>query len=255
VILSLADNGGCAEEYGSRGPVRPAPGANLKAKPLGPNELQTRMQPLMTRDGRPVRTGRGVMPGPADTYIAYGLPWANASNTPFRRYKHWVHEGGIASPLVVHWPRGIAASRHGKLVHQPGHLIDLMATCVDLAKAEYPERVGEHEITPLEGVSLRPAWDDKDLGRKAPLFWEHEGNRAIRDGKWKLVARGARGDWELYDLKADRTELNDLAAKHPERVKAMADTWEAWAVRAKVKPWIWGKDRRPKKPAKKNAKN
>lgn len=237
LIFFLADNGGCAEEYGSRGPVRPRPGTVIE--PLAKDTLQTRMQPRITRDGKPVRTGRGVMPGPADTYIAYGLPWANASNTPFRLYKHFVHEGGISTPLIVHWPAKITSSRRGKLEPQPGHLIDIMATCVDVAGATYPESVDGQAITPLEGVSLRPALNGDALQRTRPLFWEHEGNRAIRAGKWKLVARGARGPWELYDLADDRTELNNLAAEQPERVKQMAAAWEAWAGRAKVKPWPW----------------
>ena len=180
-------------------------------------ELQTAMVPRVTREGRPLRKGRGVMPGPADTYIAYGLPWANASNTPFRRYKHWVHEGGIATPLIAHWPAGIPEERRNKFEHQPGHLIDLMATCVDLGEATYPTEFKGNKITPRQGVSLLPAFLGKSLGRKQPIFWEHEGNRALRDGKWKLVAKGARGPWELYDIEADRTELNDLSKKHADR--------------------------------------
>ncbi len=115
-----------------------------------------------------------------------------------------------------------------------------MATSLDLGRATYPKKVGDQEIVPMQGVSLAPAFNGKGLGRKEPIFWEHEGNRAIREGKWKLVAKGSRGAWELYDLEADRTELNDLAAKQPERAKAMADRWEAWAIEAKAKPWPWG---------------
>lgn len=240
LILFLADNGGCAEEHGSRGKPRNSAGKNLPPT-LGPNELQTRMVPARTRDGKPVRIGRGVMPGGPDTYIAYGLPWANASNTPFRRYKHWVHEGGISSPLIAHWPKGIDSNRHNKLESQPAHLIDLMATCVDLSQCEYPKKVGEHEIIPLQGVSLKPALHGNSLNRNDPIFWEHEGNRAMREGNWKLVAKGPKGPWELYDLKADRTELNDLSKKHPERAKAMAQRWEEWAIKAHVKPWPWKK--------------
>ena len=250
LLLFLADNGGCAEEYGSRGDIKPDPSKPTKLQPMKPGELQTRMQPLFTRDGRPVRTGFGVMPGPADTYIAYGLPWANASNTPFREYKHWVHEGGISSPLVVHWPSGIDEKQHGKLFREPAHLIDLMATCVDLGGASYPQEVDSYEIIPMQGVSLRPALNGRSLGRSTPIFWEHEGNRAMREGDWKLVAKGARGAWELYDIAADRTELHNLADKYPDRASQMADAWEAWAVDAKAKPWPYAN----KKPARKSAK-
>ena len=236
LVLFLADNGGCAEGMGSGGPVRPDPKKPVKLEPMKPGELQTRMIPRVTRDGRPVRQGRGVMPGPADTYIAYGLPWANASNTPFRRYKHWVHEGGIASPLVLHWPKGIPAARHGKLYHEPAHLIDIMATCVDLAGATYPTKFKDESIQPMEGVSLRPAFEAKPLGRTDAIYWEHEGNRAVRQGKWKAVTLGG-GPWELYDLDADRTELNNLAAKHPDKVKEMVALYDAWATRANVAPW------------------
>jgi len=257
LMLFLADNGGCAEEYGSRGAVHhggkravqtPKDGAPALT-PMKPGELQTAMQPRVTRDGKPVRTGRGVMPGPADTYIAYGLPWANASNTPFRRYKHWVHEGGISSPLICHWPKGIAVSQHNKLFHSPAHLIDIMATCVDLAGASYPGKsAAEKNITPMQGISLRPSFSGQALQREQPIFWEHEGNRAIRIGEWKLVAKGAAGPWELYNMVSDRTELHDLSSKMPERTSAMAKAWEAWAVKAMVKPWPYGKQPK-KKPA------
>ena len=236
LIFFLADNGGCAEEYGSRGPIKPDPSKEIPLKPMDKNALQQDMQPKVTRDGRPVRTGEGVMPGPADTYIAYGRPWANASDTPFRLYKHWVHEGGIATPLIVHWPRRIKA--RSELRHQPGHLIDIMATCIDVAGTEYPSSYNGHKIVPLEGKSIVPAFADKPIKREA-IYWEHEGNRAIRVGKWKLVAKGKKGPWELYDLDADRTETNNLAAVHPDRVKQMTAMWQRWAERANVLPWPW----------------
>jgi len=233
LILFLSDNGGCAEEYGSRGPVKPAPSKQVVLKPMSKNELQFDMQPRVTRDGRPVRTGKGLMPGPADTYIAYGRPWANASNTPFRLYKHWVHEGGIATPLIAHWPAGIKA--RGQLRHQPGHLIDIMATCVDVAGAKYPLEYKSHSITPLEGKSLVPAFHNKPIEREA-LYWEHEGNRAVRKGKWKLVSKYP-GPWELYDLEADRTELNNLAEKYPRKGQQLKTMYEQWAERCGVLPW------------------
>ncbi len=233
LIFFLADNGGCAEEYGSRGPIKPDLLKEIPLKPMDKNELQPDMQPKVTRDGRPVRTGEGVMPGPADTYIAYGRPWANASNTPFRLYKHWVHEGGIATPLIAHWPSHINAP--GELRHQPGHLIDIMATCIDVADAKYPSRYKGRKITPMEGKSLLPAFDNRPIERQA-LYWEHEGNRAIRKGRWKLVSKYP-GRWELYDIEADRTELNNLADKYPELVRELTAMYNAWAKRSFVRPW------------------
>jgi len=233
LIFFLADNGGCAEEHGSRGPVKPDPSKKIPLRPMDKNELQYGMQPKVTRDGRPVRTGYGVMPGPADTYIAYGRPWANASNTPFRLYKHWVHEGGIATPLIAHWPSQIKA--RGGLRHQPGHLIDIMATCVDIAGARYPSEYKGNRIIPMEGRSLVPAFDNRPIEREA-IYWEHEGNRAVRKGKWKLVSRHP-GGWELYDLEADRTELNDLSQKYTRTVEQLKAMYESWAARCDVQPW------------------
>ncbi len=246
LILFLADNGGCAEGMGRGKGIQFKDKNPNVLKPMGRGELQTSMIPKRTRDGRVVKQGTGVMTGGPDTYHGYGLAWANASNTPFREYKHYVHEGGISSPLIAHWPKGISKSRHGKLENQPGHLIDLMATCVDLGGAKYPATQGDKKIVPMQGTSLAPAFNGKDIGREAPIFWEHEGNRAMRDGQWKLVAKGARGPWELYDIAADRTELNNLAAKQPQRTQAMANAWEAWAVKALAKPWPYGK-KKPKK--------
>jgi arylsulfatase len=250
LVFYLQDNGGCAEGMGRGKNLTYRDSDPEQLKPMQPGELQYDMIPKRTRDGKALRQGRGVMAGPADTYLGYGLSWANASNTPFREYKHWVHEGGISTPLIAHWPQGIAARRRGHLDGQPGHLIDLMATCVDVAGAEYPTTFGGEEITPLEGTSLRPAFDGKSLQRDKPIFWEHEGNCAIRDGKWKLVRKGnmKTGEttpWELYDMVADRTEMKNLAQKHPELVAELASKWEAWAAHAKVKPWPWGRKAKP----------
>ncbi|NQT39453.1 MAG: arylsulfatase [Planctomycetes bacterium] len=175
----------------------------------------------------------GTLPGGPETFQSYGLPWANASNTPFRLYKHWVHEGGIATPLVVSWPVGV--KNPGTLVHSPGHVVDIMATCVDTAGVEYPERYNGQAIQPPEGESLLPIFRG-DTRQRGPIFWEHEGNRAVRDGRWKLVSRHP-GPWELYDLEADRTELHNLAAKQPEKVKELTAKYEAWAERCSVSPW------------------
>lgn len=243
LILFLQDNGGCAEGYGRYPPHKPY---RTDLKPMGPDELQTKIwPPMQTRDGRPVRVGPGVMAGPEDTFIGYGRGWANVSNTPFREYKHFSHEGGISTPLIVHWPRGIAPARHGKLVREAGHVIDVMATCVDVAGVKYPARFGEHEILPLEGVSLRPTFSGGTLCRTDALYFEHHLNCAIRDGDWKLVRKGQLGrqckllPWELYDMSKDRSELHDLSKKHPEKVAELSAKWETWAVRADVKPWPW----------------
>jgi arylsulfatase len=236
LVFFLQDNGGCAEPMGRTAPQtqkQPARADKPSLPPLKPEQLLKSMVPPQTRDGWPVLMGPGVLPGPADTFIAYGRGWANVSNTPFREYKHWVHEGGISTPLVAHWPTGIAA--RGELRHQPGHLVDLMATCVDVAGAKYPVEHQGNKITPLEGKSLVPAFANRPIEREG-IYWEHEGNRAVRVGKWKLVAKSPGGKWELYDMEADRTELNDLAAKEPARVQELVGRWEAYAKRAKVLP-------------------
>jgi arylsulfatase len=174
--------------------------------------------------------------------MSYGRSWANLSNTPFREYKHWVHEGGISTPLIAHWPKGIPADRRGGLVKDPGHLIDVMATCLDVSGAKYPA-----DKLPPEGVSLRPAFEGNSLDRKQPIFWEHEGNHAVRDGKWKLVAKHGH-PWELYDMEADRVELYDLAARESDKAKELATAWDAWAKRVGVRPWdeIGGKKQKKK---------
>ncbi|MCX7047505.1 MAG: arylsulfatase [Candidatus Sumerlaeota bacterium] len=181
----------------------------------------------------------GKTPGDAQSTVFEGESWATLSNTPLRRYKHFAHEGGISTPLIAHWPSQI--KRRGELESQPGHLVDLMATCADLGGAKYPTEVNGVAIQPMEGCSLAPAFQSKPINRKAPLFWEHEGNRAIRSGKWKLVAKGPQGEWELYDLEKDRTELRDLAAQMPDKVKEMTAMWEEFARRTNAIPWPWGK--------------
>ena len=162
-----------------------------------------------------------------------GESWALLENTPFRRYKHHNHEGGIATPLIAHWPAGIAAKN--ELRQQPGHLIDIMATCVDVSGATYPKELNGKAILPMEGRSLVPAFASKPLARDA-LYWEHEGNAAVRVGDMKLVRLGRNGPWELYDLAKDRTEQHDLAAAQPERARELAAQWDAWAKRANVLP-------------------
>jgi arylsulfatase len=196
LVMFLADNGGCHEG--------------------GPRGFDNRKN--------------GLPPGGVDSYMSYGQSWANASNTPFRRYKHWVHEGGIATPFIAYWPAAIKSQ--GAITHEVGHIIDVMATCVDVAAARYPER----DRTPLEGRSLLPLFlEGRRQGHEA-IFWEHEGNRAVRRGKWKLVAAQG-GPWELYDLQADRTELNNLAGENPDKVEELKILYERWAKRCGVQSW------------------
>jgi arylsulfatase A-like enzyme len=242
LIFYLQDNGGCAEGIG-RGPKGTAKAEKPSLPPMKPEDFQFNSTPAQTRDGWPVRQGRGVMPGPADTYVAYGRGWASVSNTPFREYKHWVHEGGIATPLIVHWPEKMKPENEqagGRIVHFAGQLTDIMATCLDVSGAAFPADRNGKKTLPPEGMSLRGAFvgSMKSLMGRA-LYWEHEGNRAVRVDDWKLVAKGPKGAWELYNLAEDRTEMNDLAAKHPDRVSILANMWDTWAQRANVLPWPW----------------
>lgn len=234
LVLYLQDNGGCAEGMGRRprkgrlnGP-RPSQ-ATLAMVP--DDALCDEMIPSQTRDGFPVRQGPKVMPGAADTYIGYGKAWANVSNTPFREYKHWVHEGGISTPLVAHWPAGIGT--RGEIRRQPSHLIDIAATLYDLAEAKYPQAA-----LPLEGVSLRAAFNNEPFQRAA-IYWEHEGNRAVRVGNWKLVAKHNE-PWELYRIDRDRTESDDLARDYKLKVRELEALYGAWSRRTHVEPWPVG---------------
>ena len=200
LVMFLADNGGCAE-----------------GGPVGFD-----------------RRKNGLPPGGVDSYMSYGLSWANASNTPFRRYKHWVHEGGIATPFIASWPAVI--ENGGTITHEVGHIIDVMATCVDAAGAEYPKTHEGQAVTPLEGKSLVPIFRNGTREGHDALFWEHEGNRAVRKGKWKLVSAHG-GSWELYDLEADRTELKNLIDKHPDKARELEALYQRWADRCGVRPW------------------
>ncbi|MSU48909.1 MAG: arylsulfatase [Opitutus sp.] len=232
LIFFLSDNGACAEwepfgfEMVATADPQPGTGINQGTQAL-PNKLY-RGDEL------------GKM-GSAGSFPGYGSAWANACNTPLRLYKHYGHEGGLSSPLIAHWPAGVKAK--GELRPQPGHLIDLMATCVEVAGAAYPTELNGNRILPAEGSSLLPAFANHPIKREF-LAWEHEGNRAIREGKWKLVSI-ADASWELYDVDVDRVEMNNLAAREPARVQAMSAAWDAWARRTHVLP-------RPGVAAKKN---
>ncbi len=195
LVLFVSDNGGCAE-------------------PQGDDHVTDAL-------------------GSAESAQSYRTPWANVSNTPFRLYKHWNHEGGVAAPLIVHWPARIQGS--GDLRRDPAHLIDVMPTVVELAGARYPRFLDGREIPPMEGVSLVPTFAGRPLGERA-LFFEHEGHRAVRRGRWKLVAQGVDGPWELYDLEEDRTETQDLATTRPAVAADLERLWTAWARRAGVLP-------------------
>jgi arylsulfatase A-like enzyme len=167
--------------------------------------------------------GRYLKPWDPKSYWTYDASWAQASNTPFRLYKQNQHEGGISSPLIAHWPKGLKMDK-GSITRQPGHLIDFMATFLELSGAKYPATIGERKVDPLQGKSLLPILQGKTRDPHDPLYFHFGTDRALRSGPWKLVS-SKLGRWELYNLDEDRTELNDLAAKHPERVKDMAREW------------------------------
>lgn len=192
LVLFLSDNGGCAEIL-------------------------------------PGNFDPSVLPGPPGTFTSYGLPWAMASNAPFSHYKRWVHEGGISTPFVACWPAGIPA---GAIAHDPVHVVDLMATVIELAGARYPA----DSVTPLEGQSMVALLRGRQSARTGPICFEHEGNRAVRDGELKLVA--AHGQpWELYRMDSDRTETDDLAAQYPGEVARLAALHDDWSRRTGALPW------------------
>ncbi len=215
MVIFLSDNGGCAEFLAENGMV------------------QNLLYPM--RNGEQVRAGNfpGVMPGQEDTYMSYDLPWANASNTPFRLFKHWVHEGGIATPLLVSWPK---ATKRSTTCHAPMHVVDIMASCIDAAGASYADEFKGKSIPPLEGESFLPALKDESWRRESPIYWEHEGNCAIRQQDWKM-AKKYPGDWELYNMERDRTELKDLRQKNEPKVQELMKLYDEWFERCDILPW------------------
>jgi arylsulfatase len=206
-------------------------------------------------EGGPRGITEGEPLGGPDSKVFLGMPWATLNNTPLWRYKHFTHEGGVSTPLIACWPAGIPSARNGKLEHQPGHLIDIMATAVHVAGAKYPTEFKGHRILPMEGVSLVPAFKGEPLQRVNSIFWEHEGNRAIRSGDWKLVMK-FKGEWELYNIRNDRTERHNLVREKPETAQALARQWNDWASRSFVDDWVgeirndWGEEMRLPGPGK-----
>jgi arylsulfatase len=161
--------------------------------------------------------------GSGATFLSIGPGWSTMCNTPFRRHKTWVHEGGISTPLIVHWPRGIAA--RGELRHTPGHVIDLVPTVLEAAGGKRFETWEGRPVPPAPGKSLVPAFARDVTVTRDSLWWLHEGNRALRVGDWKIVAAGKDSPWELYDLSSDRSETRNLAADRPEKVRELEALW------------------------------
>jgi arylsulfatase len=221
IVFFLSDNGGSQEEVQAN------------------TSFMVSVMPETTRDGRSIHGGNdpSVMPGPETTFQTVGHEWGNVNNTPFRYGKVRVHEGGIASPLIVHWPAGIAD--RGVLRHQTTHVVDLLPTCMELAEATYPDKYQGNVTECLQGLSLKPTFSNRPLDRDV-LYFEMNGNRAVRTEKWKAVARaGLRNNlryqvvlpiehWELYDMEKDRTETNNLAAERPDVLRKMVQQWESW---------------------------
>jgi arylsulfatase A-like enzyme len=180
---------------------------------------------------------RGAALGGPESYLCLGPGFSTAANTPFRLHKSWNHEGGISTPLIVHWPAGIAAEQNGSLRHTPGHVIDLAPTIMSLAGLNWPAEENGGPLPPPPGRNLTPTFADDVPIRRDFLWWHHEGNRAIRAGDYKAVSRGDHG-WELYNLAVDRGETNNLADDQPERLQNLTGMWEAFAetIRRQVKP-------------------
>ena len=218
LIMFMSDNGGCAEFLAEES-----------------NRPEPSQYSMPNADGSEVTVGNipNLRPGPGTTFMSYDLAWANASNSPFRLFKRWTHEGGISTPLIVHWPDRI---KQAAIVHEPTHITDIPATCIAAAGATYPTEFGGNAITPIEGQSFMQAIDSGEWNRPTPIFWEHEGSRAVRDGEWKLVSE-VGGQWELYNMDQDRTELNNLVESNRLKAEEMGKMYDEWAARCGVSPW------------------
>ncbi|MCX6894984.1 MAG: sulfatase-like hydrolase/transferase, partial [Verrucomicrobia bacterium] len=160
--------------------------------------------------------------GSAKTFLGIGPGWETAANTPFRLHKTWTHEGGISTPLIVQWPAGLPA--HGELRNNPGHLIDLVPTILELAGGARPATIAGEPVPPLPGKSLVPVFAQDNSVARDYLWWFHDSSRAIRVGDWKLVT-DHRSPWELYDLRTDRAESRNLAAANPGKVRELEQEW------------------------------
>jgi arylsulfatase len=222
LLFFLSDNGACAE-------VLPLDGSAEAFKKRRPD-----LDRLKPRNGAELQVGNepAIIPGPEETYASYGRAWANLSNTPFRLYKRWTHEGGIATPLIAHWPAG--GLDNGAIVRAPFQLTDMLPTILEATQVRLPTH-SQQDIPPCEGTSLLTALRGGPATEHT-LFWEHTGNAAVRRGRWKLV-REYPGPWELYDMDTDRSEKNDQASSQPGIVRELGAQWDAWADRVGVVPW------------------
>ena len=218
LVLFLSDNGAAPD--GGLAPTASGFG-------FGPNAKNHRWR----KDGVPIRPGSGPdnLPGPHDTFAAYGLAWANVSNTPLRGTKLSGYEGGIRTPLVVRWPTVIR--QRGEFTDEVGHVIDIMATCLDVAGVEYPTEFRGRKPLPIEGKSLFPVFEGRQRNGHDALCWSVPQHHAIRMGQWKAVRLKRGGSWQLFDLEADGTETVDLAESQPERTKELAAQFETWRKR------------------------
>ena len=215
LVLFLSDNGGCAEFMAEDGYAESYPVTGFNGEDIVSGNIPD------------------LAPGPGTTFQSYDVAWSNVSNAPFRMHKTWVHEGGISTPLIAHWPNGI---RSPNVIHQARHVVDIMPTLLDASGASYPKDYDGHGIQNLDGESLMPLFRNTYTERQAPIFWEHEGNCAARIGDWKLVRQHGQ-DWELYNMKDDRTELHDLRHKNQPKADLLATEFNNWAEKMGIIDW------------------